>query len=550
MLLDSGGEKQMDILFAEGSDKKCVQLLDETMKDLALDELVTRLTTVPEEKSILRAIMSRIPQNPEDIRYRQSIMKDLTEQPELRAALYEALPMIKTMKDHAGTRRAVSDSDNALYTLLSDLRTLSAYVKTVKYLDGELARFELKSPALVKLKNDIHAIMATEDFTTAEEDIAKMLEDLSTVKSAIIGINFAPDLTIESIAAIEFLPYQTASKYKFAQFAAIFGPIIQAGQGAMALTKTLGGRSFNYEDPLLARMAPFIEKHLKRHFTDIKKTMAKYTKMDNRMFTEMYEGLTFYLLCAKFAETLKEQGYETCIPQIEEIPDHSLELQDFYNIRLAILGYKEIVKNDFRFSDEEKLFILTGPNRGGKTILEQGIALISLMASLGLYVTAHSFRGLPFKNILTHFPIDENLTINYGRLGEEAKRVQTIASEADANTLVIFNETYSTTSSTDALYLSQDLLHILKDIGAAVIFNTHIHELARSIPEMNEWEGPGKIVSIVMEIRGDVNTFKLKRSEPDNCSYARNIALKYGITYEQMKEKSHAGAAGATATAK
>ena len=40
----------MDILFAEGSDKKCVQLLDETMKDLALDELVTRLTPVPEEK--------------------------------------------------------------------------------------------------------------------------------------------------------------------------------------------------------------------------------------------------------------------------------------------------------------------------------------------------------------------------------------------------------------------------------------------------------------------------------------------------------------------
>ena len=43
-------------------------------------------------------------------------------------------------------------------------------------------------------------------------------------------------------------------------------------------------------------------------------------------------------------------------------------------------------------------------------------------------------------------------------------------------------------------------------------------------------------VSVVMEIKDNRNTFKLKRSFPDTSSYARNIAEKYGITYEQMKE--------------
>ena len=52
---------------------------------------------------------------------------------------------------------------------------------------------------------------------------------------------------------------------------------------------------------------------------------------------------------------------------------------------------------------------------------------------------------------------------------------------------------------------------------------------------MNSWEGSSKIVSIVMEIKDDKNTFKVKRSAPDTSSYARNIAEKYGITYEQMK---------------
>lgn len=158
------------------------------------------------------------------------------------------------------------------------------------------------------------------------------------------------------------------------------------------------------------------------------------------------------------------------------------------------------------------------------------------MASLGMFVTADSFKGLPFKNILTHFPIDENLTINYGRLGEEAIRIKEIVKESDRETLILFNETFSTTSSADALFLAKDLIRILKEKGSYVIFNTHIHELAAAIPEMNAWEGESSVVSIVMEMKDNKNTFKVRRSDPDTSSYARNIAEKYGITYEQMKE--------------
>lgn len=159
------------------------------------------------------------------------------------------------------------------------------------------------------------------------------------------------------------------------------------------------------------------------------------------------------------------------------------------------------------------------------------------MASSGAFVTASECTGRPFNNILTHFPIDENLTINYGRLGEEAVRIKEIVKESDSGTLILFNETYSTTSAVDGLYLSKDLLKILKEIGAAVIFNTHIHDVARSIEEMNEWPGDSSFVSLVMEIKDNVNTFRVKRSAPESKSYAQNIAEKYGITYEQMKEE-------------
>ena len=60
--------------------------------------------------------------------------------------------------------------------------------------------------------------------------------------------------------------------------------------------------------------------------------------------------------------------------------------------------------------------------------------------------------------------------------------------------------------------------------------------MARSIEEMTGYGGKSRFVSLVMEIKDGENTFKVKRCDPDSKSYAMNIARKYGITYEQIKE--------------
>jgi Mismatch repair ATPase (MutS family) len=526
----------MDILYADGSEKKYRELPKETIKDLAVEEITSWISVMAEERAVLKTILSRVLLDPEDMRFRQEIFRDIKSNAELREGLYEAASMIRSMKEFAGAARATSDKDNSLYTILQELRSISLYSDTARLLAELLNKHEIHSRGLLRLKEEMDAIVGSEKFSELGEDIKKMMDDLSTVRSAIIGVNFTPDLDIENIAAVEFLPVPTRSKYSFANVAAGIGIMTKAGQGAQAIGMS-HVNSVKYKDPVLVALMPMMEKHLKRHFSSVRKVIAQYRDMDVQGITEMYEGMIFYTCCARYAEKLEERGYRTCLPDIVKTENKKWEVKDFYNIRLAMLREKNVVENDFSFSDEERIFVLTGPNRGGKTILEQGLGLVSLMASAGLFVTAGSCSGIPFSNILTHFPIDENLTINYGRLGEEAKRVREIVSDTDEDTLVLFNETYSTTSSSDALYLSEDLLHILKDKGAAVIFNTHIHELAKDIPEMNAWEGKGKIISVIMEIKDNVNTFKVKRAEPDYCSYARNIALKYGVTYEQMKEE-------------
>ena len=401
----------------------------------------------------------------------------------------------------------------------------------------------MQSIGLKNLLEKLDKVVSDENFEKAKEDIKKMLDDLSCVRGAIVGVNFSPDLNVQEISAVEFVPYRVRSKYLFAEFARF---VRNVNSTAMA-TNSVGSPMIQSlpVDPLLVPLAPMIDKHLRKHFVRLKGVLSNYVQLDSSSVIEMYEGLLFYITMAKFAKRLKLMDCDICIPQLPKIAedgrqnrdvDRTFSIKGLYNVRLVIAGENNIVKNDFDFSPKENLFILTGPNRGGKTIIEQAIGIISIMAASGAFVTASECKGRPFANILTHFPIDENLTINYGRLGEEAVRVKEIVRDSDDRTLILFNETYSTTSAADGFYLSQDLLRILKEKGTATIFNTHIHEVARAIDEMNQWDGESDFVSIIMEIKDNVNTFHVKRSAPDSKSYARNIAEKYGITYEQMRE--------------
>ena len=530
----------MDILFRENSDRKTVTLSEETFDDLALNEIIETITFKEEEQLVLKRILSALPQDPEDIRYRQEIMSDLLGNVPLTNSLEECLNEIRVLRNYVGRSSFNSTDESTLFSLLEDMRELGVYVDAVENIASCLDEAEIKSRGLIQLRDELHKITQQEEFQDIKSDVEKMLKDLSNVRSVMVGINLTPDLNIEEIVDVEFNDFYFKPNLKVqlleAAFAmSMFSQIGSSGNSAgMVMAKPMA--RFRDPDQLLVQLAPIMNKKLKNYYHKLKRSLVKHMNIDGYFVTDLLEGMTFYVNMAKFASRLQLLGCEICTPVIDDSGE--FRLKDFYNMRLPLRGEKDIVLNDFEFTPKEKLFILTGPNRGGKTILEQGIGIAAVMSAAGTFVTAKECTGTPFTNVLTHFPQDENLTISYGRLGEEAIRTREIARMAAPGTLILFNETYSTTSSADGLYLSKDLIHVLKERGAAVIFNTHIHELACEIDEMNKWSGDSDIVSIVMEIVDEVSTFRVKRSDPDRNSHAHSVALKYGITYEQMINES------------
>ena len=139
--------------------------------------------------------------------------------------------------------------------------------------------------------------------------------------------------------------------------------------------------------------------------------------------------------------------------------------------------------------------------------------------------------------IFTHFPTGADDTIDKGRLGEECARLVEIFSAITKNSLVLLDESLSSTGSYEASYIASEVLAGLSVIGCRTLFSTHLHELAAEIDNINEKtkaKGGSLIDTLVAGIEEGKRSFKIVRAKPDGKSYARDIADKYGLSYENI----------------
>ena len=225
------------------------------------------------------------------------------------------------------------------------------------------------------------------------------------------------------------------------------------------------------------------------------------------------------------------------------INDKTFVASELYNpvVALKLPEGEEIVTNDLDFdSDNAFIYVLTGPNRGGKSVITCAIGLCLAMMQLGMFVPATSAKISPADAIFTHFPTGADDTIDKGRLGEECARLGEIFDCVTSNSLVLLDESLSSTGSFEGSYIAAEVLSGLAMVGCRTLFATHLHELAAEIGRINEESekaGGVKIETLVAGIEEGQRSFKIYRAKPDGKSYARDIAEKYGLTYENILKK-------------
>ena len=293
-------------------------------------------------------------------------------------------------------------------------------------------------------------------------------------------------------------------------------------------------------DPLSNAIKKPVTDIMRRTVNEIKSTLKRYVNISGYSLTSLMPEIIFYIRWAELVDKITATGMPMKKAEILDSDHREIHIKDIYNLKLAINKVKgeeiDIITNDIDFDDRYRIFILTGPNRGGKTIFTQAVGLAMLLAQWGVYVPASAAQISPCDNIFTHFPADENDTVDLGRLGEESQRLSGIFDMATRHSLLLLNESLATTSVAEGLFIAKDVVKAMRYLGCRAVFNTHMHELARSLDELNAVEGESRVESLVTGVHDGHRSFKVAIIPPQGTSYAKDIALRYGVTFDIIKE--------------
>ena len=207
-----------------------------------------------------------------------------------------------------------------------------------------------------------------------------------------------------------------------------------------------------------------------------------------------------------------------CAPELLPLGDRRAELSDAYDVRLALASagagadaVVTIVTNPIAFDHGRgRVWVLTGPNHGGKTTYTRAVGVAQVLFQAGLYAPASSARLSPVDTILTHFPAREDARLGQGRLDAEAERLAAIFRAASRHSLILLNEALAGTSALEALDLARGVVRALRLLGARAIYVTHLHELATAVDDINATTpGDGTVASLVAA-----------PGEPQQCAHA------------------------------
>lgn len=178
---------------------------------------------------------------------------------------------------------------------------------------------------------------------------------------------------------------------------------------------------------------------------------------------------------------------------------------------------------------DHRLLIITGPNMAGKSTYMRQVALITLMAHIGSFVSADQASICLVDRIFTRIGASDDLASGQSTFMVEMSEVANILNNATEKSLLILDEIGRGTSTFDGLSIAWAVLEHLASpnlCGAKTLFATHYHELSELEGRI---DGVKNYRISVKEI-GDTILFlrKIERGSADK-SFGIQVAKLAGI---------------------
>jgi DNA mismatch repair protein MutS len=213
-------------------------------------------------------------------------------------------------------------------------------------------------------------------------------------------------------------------------------------------------------------------------------------------------------------------------PQINDGFDLTLR-ESRHPVIEQMMQRESFIPNSARFTEAERVALVTGPNMAGKSTILRQIGLCVVLAQMGSFVPAAQASVGSVDRLFTRVGASDNLAGGQSTFMVEMSETSAILHNATARSLVLLDEIGRGTSTYDGVAIAWAVTEHLHDrVGCKTMFATHYHELMQ-LPERLQH---ARNFNVAVRETGDTVVFlhRLESGGTDR-SYGIHVAQLAGL---------------------
>jgi DNA mismatch repair protein MutS len=481
--------------------------------DLNLDQVLASMTAGRDEYD-LKPLFYIPLHDAGAVGYRHEVMRDL----EQGAVLEAVRKFAQRMRD---MRAQLAQARQLRYTYQRErwfLDAAAGYGQAVDYLTEDLAHPAVSSRGLLEFREYLIRYIASADFRSLTADTRKVYDDLAAVE---YSVHIKGNRVRVSVSGGE-PDYSEQVAKTFAKFK----------EGAVKDYR-VGFRNWAEMNHVEARILDLVARLYPGVFQALDDYCTRHQDYLDPVIAAFDREVQFYVAYLEFIEKLKRAGLEFCYPEVSA-RSKEIRADESFDLALAsklIPGNSAVVRNGFALTGQERILVVSGPNQGGKTTFARMFGQLHYLASLGYPVPGRAARLFLPDRVFTHFEREEDITTLRGKLEDELTRIHEILQQATSDSILIMNESFTSTTLNDALFLGTEVMRRVMQLGLLGVYVTFVDELA-SLSAATV-----SMVSTVVPDNPAERTYQVVRKPADGLAYAAALAEKYGLTYRRVKER-------------